>query len=67
MDDAVQAVRARALAPSVAARGPAPYLAVGLHVGFLMVCASAAITAQPADFPKRAWGAPVLVGLALVI
>jgi hypothetical protein len=67
MDDAVQAVRARALAPSVAARGPAPYLAAGLHVGFLLVCVSAAITSQPADFPKRAWGAPVLVGLALVI
>ena len=67
MDDAVQAVRTRALAPSVAARGPAPYLAAGLHVGFLLVCASAAITAQPDDYPKRAWGAPVLVGLTLVI
>jgi hypothetical protein len=67
MNDAVDAVRARALAPSVAPTKPTAYLAVGVHLGFLLICASAVITRQMPDFPKRAWIAPILVGLTLLI
>jgi len=51
----------------VAPRAVAPYLAGGVHLGYLLVCISAAVTQQTAEFPRRAWIPPLAVGLALVL
>jgi len=53
--------------PPVPVASPAPWLALGIHLGLGLICFSVIYTRQPADFPLLRWTGVGAVGLVLII
>jgi len=52
--------------PHFPRRSPAPWFGLGIHIGLLIICASAIYTRQPANFSALRWSGIGMLGIFLL-